>query len=176
MLPYHIEGANDNNSSTAVLLGVAEALAKSEKRPKRSVVIMSVDGEESGLTGSSYYVANPILPKEQVKAIINLEQVGAGEAFGAGFNYLYPELEETAKQANDQYTQRPLYTRENRFQTRPRTDGAVFMKAGYPCMDIRAVGGGFYHHPKDNITSINPETLKAASDWLYWMSIQLADQ
>lgn len=63
MIPYHIEGANDNNSATAVLLGVAEALSKSEKKPRRSVVFMSLDGEEAGLTGSTYYTKHPVFPK-----------------------------------------------------------------------------------------------------------------
>jgi hypothetical protein len=35
MIPFLIEGANDNNSSSAAMLGVAEALAKSKIKPKR---------------------------------------------------------------------------------------------------------------------------------------------
>ena len=54
------------------------------------------------------------------------------------------------------YVHRRLFTNETHFLTRPRTDGAVFMKAGYPCIDLWALGGGYYHHPKDNIRSINP--------------------
>ncbi len=44
MIPFLIEGANDNNSSSAAMLGVAEALAKSKIKPKRSIIFMSVDG------------------------------------------------------------------------------------------------------------------------------------
>lgn len=176
MIPYHIAGANDNNASTAALLGVAEALAKSEIKPRRSIVFFSVDGEEAGLTGSTYYVNNPILPKENVKGIINLEQMGGGEMLSASYAYNFPELAGPSKEANDKYVHRLLFQRETRYLTRPRTDGAVFMKAGYPCIDFRSAGGGYYHHPKDNPSSINPETLQAATEWLYWTAILMADE
>ncbi len=65
---------------------------------------------------------------------------------------------------------------ETHFLTRPRTDGAVFMKAGYPCIDLWALGGGYYHHPKDNTQSINPDILRAATEWLYWTTIFIADR
>lgn len=176
MIPHHIEGANDNNSATAVLLGVAEALSKSEIKPKRSVVFMSIDGEEAGLTGSTYYTQNPVFPKDKVVAVINLEQVGAGEMLATSYNYKYPELAEVAQKANQAYVHRRLLTWENFYRTRPRTDGAVFMQAGYPCMDFRAAGGGFYHHPKDNTESINPEILQAEAEWLYWTALLIADR
>lgn len=176
MIPYHIEGANDNNSSTAVLLGVAEAFAKSGVKPRRSIVFMSLDGEEAGLTGSTYYTEHPLFAKDKVKAIVNLEQVGAGEVLVASYNYQYPELAEAARKANKAYIHRHLLEWENFYRTRPRTDGAVFMKAGYPCMDLRAAGGGFYHHPKDNTDSINPEILRSEAEWLFWTTIFIANE
>lgn len=176
MIPYHIEGANDNNSATSVLLGVAEAMAKSPIKPKRSVLFLSIDGEEAGLTGSTYYTKHPIFPQEKVKAVINLEQVGAGERIVTSYNYKYPELAEVAAAANDKYIHRKLMKWENRYLTRPRTDGAVFMQAGYPCMDYRAAGAGFYHHPKDNTSTINPEILQAEAEWLFWTAIMLGDK
>lgn len=176
MIPYHIEGANDNNASSAALLGVAEALAKSAIKPKRSVIFMSLDGEEAGLTGSTYYTQHPLIPKEKVKAIINLEQVGAGERLGASYGYTFPGLASYVEKANQAYVHRRLFTNMNYFRTRPRTDGAVFMKAGYPCIDIRAIGGGFYHHPKDNTASINPEILQAATELIYWTTILLGNE
>ncbi len=176
MIPYHIEGANDNNASSAALLGVAEALSKSSIKPKRSIIFMSVDGEEAGLTGSTYFTNNPVVPKEKVRSVINLEQVGAGERLAASYGYNHPGLPSYVKKANDAYIHRRLFTNSNMHRTRPRTDGAVFMKAGYPCVDIRAVGGGFYHHPKDNIDSINPEILQSAAELIYWTTILLADE
>ncbi|MDR3140852.1 MAG: M28 family peptidase [Tannerellaceae bacterium] len=176
MIPWHIEGANDNNASSAALLGVAEALSKAAVKPKRSIVFMSVDGEEAGLTGSTFYTQYPVLPKDKMIAILNLEQMGAGEGLAAGYGYTVPGLATFLEKANRSYVHRRLIMYEDTYRTRPRTDGAVFKKAGYPCADLRAVGGGYYHHPKDNVESINPEILQSATEWLYWATILIANE
>ena len=176
MLPYHIAGANDNVSCTAVMLGVAEALMKAGIQPKRSILFFSVDGEEAGLTGSTYFANHPSVPKDKIKAIINLEQLGIGTGFGASYAYNFPQLGEPLKQANERYVHRPFSQSATQYLPRPRTDGAVFMKAGYPCVDVRATGGrGAYHHPLDNPDFIEPETLQAAAQWLYWALILMAN-
>lgn len=67
-------GARDNAFGTVALLQAAKAL--SEDRPKRSVIILAVTGEELGLLGSAYYAENPLVPLEQT--IFNLNTDGAG--------------------------------------------------------------------------------------------------
>jgi hypothetical protein len=176
MIPYHIAGANDNNASTAAMLGVAEALSKSEIKPKRSVLFLSLDGEEAGLTGSTYYTEHPLIPKEKIKAILNLEQVGAGEGLGAGYASQSPQLEQVLLDANNKYVHRSLRTRSSAYLTRPRTDGAVFAKAGYPVADLTSSGGGYYHHPSDNPASINPEMLQSSANWIYWITLLIANE
>ncbi|MDR2389779.1 MAG: M28 family peptidase [Tannerellaceae bacterium] len=176
MIPYHIAGANDNNASSAALLGVAEALSKCEVKPKRSILFLSLDGEEAGLTGSLWYTQHPLIPKERIKAVVNLEQMGAGEALAGIYADHSPHLEAYMLEANNKYIHRRLHTQVSPYLTRPRTDGAVFAKAGYPVLDLRAAGGGYYHHPLDNPDSINPETLRSATQWLYWITILLADE
>lgn len=177
MIPYHIAGANDNNSATAVLMGVAEAMAKSKVKPKRSVLFINVDGEEAGLTGSTYYTKNPIVPKDKVVGILNLEQVGVGQELSVSYGIEFPGIARYFKEANDRYVHRPLGTWSNRHLPRPRTDGAVFMKAGYPCVDIGAGGDedSYYHHPKDDWNTITPEILQDCAKMLYWTAILMAN-
>lgn len=67
-------GARDNGIGVVALLGAAKALA--EKRPKRSVIMLAVTGEEMGLLGSQYYAEHPLIPLE--KTIFNLNTDGAG--------------------------------------------------------------------------------------------------
>lgn len=69
-------GANDDGSGTVSVIELASALAKRENRPKRSIVFMTVFGEERGLLGSRYYGQHPIFPIEKTVADVNLEQVG----------------------------------------------------------------------------------------------------
>ncbi|MDR0659722.1 MAG: M28 family peptidase [Prevotellaceae bacterium] len=179
MIPHHIAGANDNNSSTAVLMGVAEAFAKSEAKPKRSILFINIDGEEAGLTGSDYYTKNPLVPQNKVHAVINLEQVGVGEYIRIGYREGNPELQDYFNAANTKYVHRLLRMWANAHITRPRTDGAVFMKAGYPCVDIGAFGGGwrsYYHDPRDDWNTINPEILQDVAKLVYWTTIEIADK
>lgn len=176
MIPFHIAGANDNNSSTACMLAVAEAMAKSPVKPKRSVIFLSLDGEEAGLNGSLYLTENPVVPAEKVKFILNLEQVGIGRGFSVGFKYDSPEIIDFVKQANEKYIHRPLRFYPNRYVTRPRTDGAVFMKHGYPTVDFYSVGGeSYYHEPRDSWEIQDPSILEDAAQTLFWSLIFAAN-
>ncbi len=69
-------GANDDGSGTVSVMELAAALTKRAARPKRSIVFMTVFGEERGLLGSRYYGRHPIFPIAKTVADINLEQVG----------------------------------------------------------------------------------------------------
>ncbi|MEO7495666.1 MAG: M28 family peptidase [Massilia sp.] len=69
-------GANDDGSGTVSVIELASAFAAQPLRPKRSIVFMTVFGEEHGLVGSRYYGAHPLVPIEKTIAGINLEQVG----------------------------------------------------------------------------------------------------
>ena len=44
-----------------------------DPKPKRSVLFMAVTLEESGLLGSKYYVAHPVIPLQNTVAAINLD-------------------------------------------------------------------------------------------------------
>ena len=69
-------GADDNASGVAGLLEIAEAFAKAEPKPRRSIVFLSVSGEENGLWGSTYYAAHPAWPLEKTAAVINMDRIG----------------------------------------------------------------------------------------------------
>jgi hypothetical protein len=70
-------GADDNASGVAALMAIARRLAESPSREReRTVVFVAFTGEESGLLGSSYYTEHPVVPAEQVIAMVNLDTVG----------------------------------------------------------------------------------------------------
>ncbi|MCA8964033.1 MAG: M28 family peptidase [Planctomycetes bacterium] len=69
-------GADDNASGTSGLLEIAEAFAKSDERPARSVIFLSVSGEELGLWGSHWFSENPTWPLEKIVADINIDMIG----------------------------------------------------------------------------------------------------
>lgn len=69
-------GANDDGSGTVSVIELASALATMQPRPKRSIVFMTLFGEEKGLLGSRYYGRHPLFPLEKTVANINLEHLG----------------------------------------------------------------------------------------------------
>jgi len=66
-------GAIDNATGMAGVLEIAEAFIVQNPKPARSVVFLMVTLEESGLLGSKYYAANPVIPLKDTVAVINLD-------------------------------------------------------------------------------------------------------
>ncbi len=66
-------GAVDNASGTAALLGIAKAFTQLKTKPERTIVFLFVTAEEQGLLGSEYYAQNPIFPVAKTVANINMD-------------------------------------------------------------------------------------------------------
>ena len=66
-------GAHDNASGVASLLGIASVYKSSGAKPKRSILIVMVTAEEMGLLGSTYFAANPTVPKASIIANVNTD-------------------------------------------------------------------------------------------------------
>ena len=66
-------GAHDNASGVASLLEIARIYKSGNARPKRSVLVVMVTAEEMGLVGSSYFAANPTVPKSGIVANVNTD-------------------------------------------------------------------------------------------------------
>ena len=69
-------GANDDGSGVVSVIELAGALATMHPHPRRTILFMTVFGEERGLLGSQYYVRHPIFPLDKTIADVNIEQVG----------------------------------------------------------------------------------------------------
>ena len=65
-------GATDNASAVAWMLEIARGFMNGPA-PERSVLFLSVTGEESGLLGSLYYVEHPFFPMSKTVACINTD-------------------------------------------------------------------------------------------------------
>ena len=66
-------GAVDNATGTAAILEIGEAFAANPG--ERSVMILAVTAEESGLLGSAYYGENPIVPFDQTVGGLNIDAI-----------------------------------------------------------------------------------------------------
>ena len=68
-------GAFDDAAYVATLIDFAERLRESGTRLRRSLLFAIVTGEEKGLLGSRYYTQHLTVPREQLVANINLDQL-----------------------------------------------------------------------------------------------------
>ena len=172
-------GALDNASGSVDILAAAKALAASGVKPARTIVFIFFGGEECGLYGSTKSVESPVWPKEKVICMINLDMVGNGTGFNFANGKSFPELLNPFSAANDKYIHRDLIATEVRPNYgRPRTDGAVFEKAGYKTLGLWTTGTVktvYYHHPLDNTDALTPEIMEDAAKLLYLGILGLAN-
>ena len=66
-------GAQDNAAGCAEVLSIARAYAALPERPRRSVMMLFVAGEEQGLLGSKYYSLHPTVKPGKIAANINYD-------------------------------------------------------------------------------------------------------
>ncbi len=173
-------GALDNSSGVANIMGMAKVMASSAVKPARTVIFVFFGGEECGLYGSKAFVDEHIWPKENSVLMINLDMVGNGTGFHLSGGLSYPHIYKHFESANQTYLNRSLLSSEVGMSFgRPRTDGAVFEKAGYPTLQLWTTGTVkpvYYHHPLDNIDSLTPEIMEDAVKLLYIGILGFANQ
>jgi hypothetical protein len=164
-------GADDDGTGTVALLEIAEAFMAAKKdgnAPRRSILIMTVSGEEKGLLGSSYYVNHPIIPLAQTITDLNIDMIGRNDiAHETDSNYIYiigsnmlsTDLHKANEKANDLYTQLKLdykfnsTTDPNQFYY--RSDHYNFAKNNIPSIFYFSGIHEDYHQPGDDIEKIN---------------------
>jgi hypothetical protein len=86
-----VNGADDDGSGSMGLLELAESLAQSGARPKRSLLFVWHTGEESGLQGSRWFTDHPTVPRDSIVAQINIDMIsrgGPGDVPNGGPGYL----------------------------------------------------------------------------------------
>jgi Zn-dependent M28 family amino/carboxypeptidase len=67
-------GAIDNASGVAQMLGLATAFTKLATPPQRSVLFIAVTAEEKGLLGAKGYATQPLYPIDKTLADINVDE------------------------------------------------------------------------------------------------------
>jgi hypothetical protein len=84
-------GADDDGSGTVAVLEIAEAIAMSPDKPRRSILFVWHTAEERGLLGSKWFTDHPTVPRDSIVTQINIDQIGRGRADeipGGGSDYL----------------------------------------------------------------------------------------
>ncbi len=172
-------GADDDASGTVGILMLAEAFAKAETRPSRSLLFITVSGEEKGLWGSSYFANHPTVPVNDMVANINIDMIGRNwpdtiVAIGKE----HSDLGETLNRVNGEHPELnmtaidDIWPEENFYG---RSDHYNFAQKGVPILFFFNGVHDDYHQVSDDIDKIDTEKMSRLISLLYYLGEDIAD-
>jgi hypothetical protein len=184
-------GADDDGSGTTGVLLIADAFVKAKKAgkgPKRSILFMTVVGEEKGLLGSEWYSEHPVFPLDKTITDLNIDMIGrVDEAHKDNPEYIYiigsdmlsSDLNATGIKANDDYIKMNLDMKYNN-RTDPnqfyyRSDHYNFAKHGIPVIFYFSGVHADYHQPGDEVSKIDFDLLSKRAQLVYYTAWELAN-
>jgi hypothetical protein len=158
-------GADDDASGVAAVLGVARALVNGAP-PKRTIVILLTTGEEEGILGTRWYVAHPAFPILKMVAEMEIEMAGRPDSLAGGpgkawmTGYDRSTMGSMLKQAGIPIVPDP-YPQYQFFQ---RSDNIVFARMGIPAHTLSTYNlHKDYHTVTDDVAGIDFPHLTAVS-------------
>ena len=173
-------GADDDASGTATVIELAEAFASLQPRPRRSMIFLTVSGEEHGLWGSGYFAEHPPVPMERMVANLNIDMVGRnwtdtivaigkehsdlGEALAA-VNAEHPELGMTA--IADPWPEERFYMRSDHYN---------FARRGVPILFFFNGTHEDYHEPSDEPDKIDAEKTARIGRLIFHLGLEVANR
>ncbi len=172
-------GADDDGSGTVGVMELAEAFSQKGARPKRSMIFLTVSGEEKGLYGSSYFTEHPTVPLAQVVADLNIDMIGRNwqdtiVAIGrehsdlgatlARVNAAHPELNMTA--IDDRWPEENFYYRSDHFN---------FARKGVPILFFFNGTHPDYHQVSDSPDKLESEKESRILRLLFFLGQDIAN-
>ena len=171
-------GADDDGSGTVGVLEVAEAFTRRGVRPKRSIIFMTVSGEEKGLWGSAYWAEHPTVPIQNVIADFNVDMIGRNwpdtvVAIGRQHSDLGQVLDATAARhpelrmtpIDDIWPQENFYGRSDHFN---------FARKGVPVLFFFTGVHEDYHQVSDQVEKIGFDKEARILQLLFYTSYAVA--
>jgi Peptidase family M28 len=185
-------GADDDGSGTVSVMEIAKTFAQAKKDghgPHRSMVFMTVVGEEKGLLGSEYYVEHPVYPLANTVVDLNIDMVGRTDPeHKADNNYVYvigsdklsTELHQLSEKTNKDYTQLKFdytYNDENHpTNLYKRSDHWNFAKNGIPIIFYFDGIHEDYHKPSDEVSKIEFDLLTKRAQLVFYTAWEIANR
>lgn len=188
-------GADDDGSGTTGVLELAQAFVEAKKKgngPRRSMLFMTVSGEEKGLWGSKYYADNPVYPLEKTTVDLNIDMIGrTGSEYlkdKDSTNYIYiigddklsTDLAQITDQVNTTYTKMKLDRKyndpndPNRFYF--RSDHYNFAEKGVPIIFYFNGTHADYHRPSDTPDKINYKMMAERTKLVFYTAWEMANR
>ncbi|HET9825526.1 MAG TPA: M28 family peptidase [Chitinophagaceae bacterium] len=188
-------GADDDGSGTVSVLEIAKAFEKAKaagKGPRRTMVFMTVSGEEKGLWGSEYYTEHPVFPLDKTTVDLNIDMIGridASRKKGDSTNYVYvvgddkisTDLKKISEATNQKYSKLELDYKFNDPKDPNRiyfrSDHFNFARKGVPIIFYYdGMLGADYHRPTDTPDKINYDLLAKRAQLVYYTAWDMANR
>lgn len=185
-------GADDDGSGTVSVMQLAKAFAQAKKDghgPRRSILFMTVTGEEEGLFGSQYYVEHPVYPLANTVADLNIDMVGRKDpehkdkpdyVYVIGSDKLSSELHEINERNNNTYTQLAFdytYNDENHpTNLYKRSDHWNFAKNNVPIVFYFDGIHEDYHKVSDEVSKIDFDLMVKRDKAVFFTAWELANR
>jgi hypothetical protein len=187
-------GADDDGSGTVSVLELAEAFAKAKaagKGPRRTMVFMTVSGEEKGLWGSQYYSDHPLFPLNKTSVDLNIDMVGRIDPKrkeGDSTNYVYvvgddklsSDLRPISESVNKKYTKLELDYKYNAPKDPERiyyrSDHYNFARKGVPIIFYFNGTHNDYHRPTDTPDKINYNLMAKRAQFVFYTAWEMANR
>lgn len=186
-------GADDDGSGTVSVLEIAEAFkiaADSGMRPRRTVIFMTVSGEEKGLWGSDFYSDNPAFSLDKTTSNINIDMIGRIEKGrkADSLNYIYvigdnrisSDLRPISESLNNKYLKIQFDYKYNDPNDPERifyrSDHYNFAKKGVPAIFYFSGLHDDYHRPTDTPDKINYDLLTRRAQMIFYTTWEIANR
>ena len=172
-------GADDDGSGTVSVVELAEAFTHVGARPKRSVIFMTVSGEEKGLWGSQYFSEHPTVPLPQIVADLNIDMVGRNwkdtiVAIGKEHSDLGATLNRVAA-AHPELRMAPIDDRWPEENFYYRSDHYNFARKGVPILFFFNGTHPDYHQVSDSPDKIDAEKQSRIVRLLFYLGQEVAN-
>lgn len=172
-------GADDNASGVSAVMQMAKAFMKCGEQPERTIIFAFWDGEEKGLLGSRYFVANWTTPAK-IKGYMNFDMVGRGPLHNPAhltyfFTASHPVFGEWLK--NDMAKYRFTFDPTYRAWEHPvgGSDNGSFAKVGVPIVWYHTEGHPDYTRPSDHADKIDYQKLTDITRAAYLCAWRMAN-
>lgn len=156
-------GADDDASGVVAVLEVARQLAEGGA-PRRSVIFVAFTGEENGMTGTRWYIANPPRALAQTVADLQVEMIGRPDpvAGGAGKGWLTGYERSTMGEMLTAAGVPVVADPRPAMNFFSRSDNFPFARLGIPAHTISSFNGhADYHQVTDEVGTIDFAHLSA---------------
>jgi Zn-dependent M28 family amino/carboxypeptidase len=172
-------GADDDASGTVAVIEIARAFARLTPHPRRSLVFLTVSGEEKGLWGSGYFTAHPMVPLDSLVADLNIDMVGRNwtdtiAVIGKEQSSLGATVDSVAA-AHPELRMTPIrdpWPAENFYE---RSDHYNFARRGVPILFFFNGVHADYHRVSDEVAKIDGEKEARIVQLIFYTGLALAE-